>query len=272
MKNMKRAAIGLAALLVFPVAAYAASGPFVDVPDDHIFVGDIKWLYENGITRGCNPPANTRFCPDDSVTRGEVAAFFHRYSQWDLANDPVVGGGSGGEKGDPGAPGKQGAAGPQGPEGAPGPQGSQGPQGEKGDPGPQGPEGPQGPDGSQGPQGKKGDPGAQGLKGEKGDKGDTGPQGEPGPQGPQGETGDPGSIGEVRAITNQASWSGGNQARSISVACPDGSVVTGGGFNLDSGNNSWDVTSSRPSGNGWMVEATGANDTTVTIYAICVDA
>src|SRR5690606_21829666 len=33
---------------------------------------------ESGITRGCNPPANTRFCPDDYVTRGQMAAFLVR--------------------------------------------------------------------------------------------------------------------------------------------------------------------------------------------------
>ena len=31
-----------------------------------------------GITRGCNPPTNTRFCPNDHVSRGEMAAFLDR--------------------------------------------------------------------------------------------------------------------------------------------------------------------------------------------------
>src|SRR5690606_40264743 len=30
------------------------------------------------ITRGCNPPTNDRFCPDDPVTRGQMAAFLVR--------------------------------------------------------------------------------------------------------------------------------------------------------------------------------------------------
>ena len=30
-----------------------------------------------GITRGCNPPVNDRFCPDQAVTRGEMAAFLN---------------------------------------------------------------------------------------------------------------------------------------------------------------------------------------------------
>ena len=31
-----------------------------------------------GITTGCNPPVNDRFCPDNLVTRGEMAAFLSR--------------------------------------------------------------------------------------------------------------------------------------------------------------------------------------------------
>jgi hypothetical protein len=31
-----------------------------------------------GITRGCNPPANSRYCPDDAVTRGQMATFLSR--------------------------------------------------------------------------------------------------------------------------------------------------------------------------------------------------
>jgi hypothetical protein len=31
-----------------------------------------------GITQGCNPPDNDRFCPDRLVTRGQMAAFLAR--------------------------------------------------------------------------------------------------------------------------------------------------------------------------------------------------
>jgi hypothetical protein len=56
-----------------------ADGPsFDDVPTTHTFHGDVEWLAAEAITRGCNPPANTLFCPDDSVTRGQMAAFLHR--------------------------------------------------------------------------------------------------------------------------------------------------------------------------------------------------
>ena len=51
---------------------------FTDVPNDHTFYEDILWLADQGITRGCNPPTNDQFCPDDFVTRGQMAAFLVR--------------------------------------------------------------------------------------------------------------------------------------------------------------------------------------------------
>jgi hypothetical protein len=46
--------------------------------DGSVFESDIDRLATAGVTRGCNPPENDRFCPDDSVTRGQMAAFLHR--------------------------------------------------------------------------------------------------------------------------------------------------------------------------------------------------
>ncbi|MCP3997052.1 MAG: hypothetical protein GY722_18610 [bacterium] len=43
------------------------------------FVGDIIWLADEGITKGCNPPVNDMFCPNDRVTRGQMAAFLVRF-------------------------------------------------------------------------------------------------------------------------------------------------------------------------------------------------
>ncbi len=43
------------------------------------FVGDIVWLADEGITKGCNPPVNDMFCPNDRVTRGQMAAFLVRF-------------------------------------------------------------------------------------------------------------------------------------------------------------------------------------------------
>lgn len=46
--------------------------------DDSVFEHHIDWLATTGITKGCNPPANDRFCPNDTVTRGQMAAFLVR--------------------------------------------------------------------------------------------------------------------------------------------------------------------------------------------------
>ena len=42
------------------------------------YQGDIAAIAAAGITKGCNPPAGDRFCPDAPVTRGQVAAFLVR--------------------------------------------------------------------------------------------------------------------------------------------------------------------------------------------------
>ena len=55
-----------------------ATGDTFDDSRGHLFEGDIRRLAEAGITRGCNPPSNTRFCPDDNVTREQMAAFLRR--------------------------------------------------------------------------------------------------------------------------------------------------------------------------------------------------
>jgi hypothetical protein len=51
---------------------------FVDVGSDHVFSADIAWLAAQGITTGCNPPANDQFCPEEPVSRGQMAAFLAR--------------------------------------------------------------------------------------------------------------------------------------------------------------------------------------------------
>ena len=53
------------------------NNPFTD-DDDSIFEADIEWMADQGITKGCNPPVNNKFCPDDNVTRGQMAAFLVR--------------------------------------------------------------------------------------------------------------------------------------------------------------------------------------------------
>jgi hypothetical protein len=75
-------ALCLAAILATAVGAALAAelppgGTFVD-DDGSIFEGDIEAIGGEGITRGCNPPTNNRFCPDRTVTRGQMAAFLVR--------------------------------------------------------------------------------------------------------------------------------------------------------------------------------------------------
>lgn len=65
----------LGAALLIPGVVYA-SHQFSDVPDDHTFHNDIEWLADNGITKGCG---GTNFCPEDSVSRGQMAAFMRRF-------------------------------------------------------------------------------------------------------------------------------------------------------------------------------------------------
>ena len=50
---------------------------FVD-DDQSVFEADIEWLGATGVTRGCNPPTNNRFCPESVVTRAQMAAFLVR--------------------------------------------------------------------------------------------------------------------------------------------------------------------------------------------------
>ncbi len=51
---------------------------FTDVPATHTFFADVEWLAAEGITSGCNPPANNLFCPGELVSRGQMAAFLDR--------------------------------------------------------------------------------------------------------------------------------------------------------------------------------------------------
>ena len=50
---------------------------FTDI-DGSVFEADILWLREQGVTLGCNPPDNDRFCPTDPVSRGQMASFLAR--------------------------------------------------------------------------------------------------------------------------------------------------------------------------------------------------
>ncbi len=69
----------MAAFLVraFGYSAGGGTNYFVD-DNGHVFEGAINRLRAAGVTQGCNPPSNNRFCPDAYVTRGQMAAFLKR--------------------------------------------------------------------------------------------------------------------------------------------------------------------------------------------------
>jgi hypothetical protein len=45
------------------------------------FHNSVAWMKDNAITAGCNPPANDKYCPNDNVTRGEMAVFLKRLAE-----------------------------------------------------------------------------------------------------------------------------------------------------------------------------------------------
>ncbi|MFQ5518053.1 MAG: Ig-like domain-containing protein, partial [Acidimicrobiia bacterium] len=51
--------------------------PFGDTAGS-VHAASIVAIWAAGITRGCNPPANDSYCPDDTVARGQMAAFLVR--------------------------------------------------------------------------------------------------------------------------------------------------------------------------------------------------
>ena len=79
----KRAAfmIALAVLLVVPALAVAQS-VFDDVPDTSTHIDGITFAADSGVSVGCD--TNNNYCPDDFVTRAQMATFMYRLS----GNDP----------------------------------------------------------------------------------------------------------------------------------------------------------------------------------------
>ena len=77
-QRLRTITVILATALVIAPAAALAGHHFNDVPDSNVFHDDIEWMRANGVTAGCNPPTNDEYCPDDNVTREQMAAFMHR--------------------------------------------------------------------------------------------------------------------------------------------------------------------------------------------------
>lgn len=92
----RRTAASVVALLAVALFATSASaaGSFDD-DDGNIHESAIEAIAAAGITKGCNPPDNTRYCPDDPVTRAQMATFLMRSVGLDpIQPAPVVGPGS----------------------------------------------------------------------------------------------------------------------------------------------------------------------------------
>ncbi len=69
-----------------PAEEPPAEEPPVELPPGGSFLDDngipeegfIEAIAAIGVTKGCNPPGNTKFCPENTVTRGQMAAFLAR--------------------------------------------------------------------------------------------------------------------------------------------------------------------------------------------------
>jgi hypothetical protein len=59
----------MAAFLSRALSLPASATDFFTDDDDTTFEADINRLAAAGITKGCNPPANNLYCPDEKVTR-----------------------------------------------------------------------------------------------------------------------------------------------------------------------------------------------------------
>jgi hypothetical protein len=69
--------VAAAAVIVGVPVAWAAHD-FADVPNANPHHTDISRIKGAGITGGCNPPANTLYCPDQFVRRDQMASFLSR--------------------------------------------------------------------------------------------------------------------------------------------------------------------------------------------------
>ena len=74
LRFVRRAVVALL-LAAAPVASAQPCTPFTDVSVQDAFCGNVQWMYNRGITLGCTP---TTYCPSQSVTRIQMAAFMNR--------------------------------------------------------------------------------------------------------------------------------------------------------------------------------------------------
>jgi hypothetical protein len=82
------AALALALLTLLVPLAVLAAGPFTDLDPNSPHNANIAAIQAAGITKGCNPPDFTQYCPKDNVTREEMASFIARATG--LGGNPPV--------------------------------------------------------------------------------------------------------------------------------------------------------------------------------------
>ncbi|MEA3502581.1 MAG: S-layer homology domain-containing protein, partial [Actinomycetota bacterium] len=79
----------MASFLVRALDLPAGSAEFTDTAGS-IHASDIERLAAAGITKGCNPPTNDRYCPKSPVTREQMASFLARGLELDTSPRIVV--------------------------------------------------------------------------------------------------------------------------------------------------------------------------------------
>ena len=79
----------MASFLVRAFDLPAGEADFVDTANS-VHADSIAALAAAGLTKGCNPPDNDRFCPDNAVTREQMAAFLARALDLDPIEPPPV--------------------------------------------------------------------------------------------------------------------------------------------------------------------------------------
>ena len=124
---------------------------------------------------------------------------------------------------------------------------------------------------SEGPRGAKGDPGPAGPAGPPGPQGPAGVRGDQGPAGPAGPQGPPG-VSSLERISDSATGTG--DTKSLTVPCPEGKKVVGGGAEASPGL-ALAIQASMPSGDGtgWQATAVATVHTTsqwtLRVVAVC---
>lgn len=76
----------LVALMAFPLGVIA-SHQFADVPNSNPYHNDIDAIADAGVTTGCG---GANYCPDDFVTREQMAAFINRLGALGPGKTPVT--------------------------------------------------------------------------------------------------------------------------------------------------------------------------------------